>query len=47
MRDLLLWAQQRNGALNLLSVDIAFTDGRVWDNNGRSFGAYHFAFPAE
>ncbi|MGZ3744606.1 MAG: hypothetical protein ACXWRE_05725 [Pseudobdellovibrionaceae bacterium] len=45
---LLEYAQQRNGTLNALDLDVAITDEHGnWDNNGRKFGTYHFVFPQQ
>ncbi|MGZ3782336.1 MAG: hypothetical protein ACXVCY_16920 [Pseudobdellovibrionaceae bacterium] len=47
-RYLLEYAQQQNGTLNALDLDIAVTDKNGnWDNNGREFGTYHFEFPQQ
>lgn len=46
MRDLLAWAQQYNGKLNALDLNLAFfNDNGIWDNNNNPGGNYHFYFP--
>jgi hypothetical protein len=47
MADVLKWAQQMDGKLNALEIDIAFTDDNSWDNNGVDYGTYHFSFAGE